>query len=71
MMLMMCPLGLLNYKWYNTGLTHPIDKLVAALTAALYIGAGTSYWKSGDKPSFGILSVAGALQAACLKVATP
>ncbi|KAF2202212.1 hypothetical protein GQ43DRAFT_439903 [Delitschia confertaspora ATCC 74209] len=62
-------MSLLNYKWSTTGLTHPIDKTVASLVSLLYIGAGINYFRTGDKPSFAILSVAGLLQAWGVKAA--
>ena len=42
---------------------HGADKAIATLVTTLLLGAGTSYYRGGDKPTGLILAVVGALQA--------
>ncbi|KAF2656020.1 hypothetical protein K491DRAFT_657277 [Lophiostoma macrostomum CBS 122681] len=55
-------MAILNYKWSQTGLVDSADKAIASLLTTLLLGAGTSYYRGGDKPTGVILAVAGALQ---------
>jgi len=55
--------GILNYKWSQTGLLDIADKSMAGLLTTLLLGAGTSYYRSGDKPTAIILSLVGIIQA--------
>ncbi|KAF2687855.1 hypothetical protein K458DRAFT_385425 [Lentithecium fluviatile CBS 122367] len=55
--------GILNYKWSQTGLLDIADKSIAGLLTTLLFGAGTSYYRSGDKPTAIILSLVGIIQA--------
>lgn len=55
-------LGILNYKWAQTGIYDIYDKSIAGLLISLLVGAGASYWKSGDKPTATTLAVVAIVQ---------
>lgn len=55
--------GILNYKWSQTAAFDLADKSIAGLLTTLLFGAGTSYYRSGDKPSAVLLSLLGIIQA--------
>jgi hypothetical protein len=54
--------GILNYKWAQTGLLDIYDKSIAGLLVSLLLGAGASYFQSGDKPSATLLTIVAVLQ---------
>ncbi|PSN64620.1 hypothetical protein BS50DRAFT_576049 [Corynespora cassiicola Philippines] len=56
-------LGILNYKWAQTGLLDGADKAIASLITSLCVGFGVNYWRTGDRPTAVILSAVGILQA--------
>jgi hypothetical protein len=56
------PTGILNYKWAQTGIYDIYDKSIATLLISLLVGAGASYYKSGDKPTAGTLAIVAILQ---------
>ena len=41
--------GILNYKWSQTGVVGSADKAIASLITSLLVGAGSYYYKTGDK----------------------
>ncbi|KAH7115197.1 hypothetical protein B0J11DRAFT_540082 [Dendryphion nanum] len=55
-------LGILNYKWAQTGLVDTPDKALATLIVTLLFGAGGNYIRTGDKPTGIVLSLVGILQ---------
>jgi hypothetical protein len=61
--------GILNYKWSQTGLLDLADKSIAGLIVTLLFGAGSHYYRTGDKATGIILSVVGILQAVGAKKA--
>lgn len=61
--------GVLNYKWAQTGLVDTADKTIAGLLTSLLVGAGVSYFKSGDNATAGILTIIGFLQGLAAKSA--
>jgi hypothetical protein len=54
--------GILNYKWAQTGIYDIYDKSIATLLITLLVGAGTSYFKSGDKPTATTLAIVAIVQ---------
>lgn len=44
-----------------------MDKTIVGLITTMLFGAGATYWKSGDRPTGGILFVVGVLQGLGLK----
>lgn len=54
--------AILNYKWAQTGLLDVYDKSVAGLLVTILLGAGASYFQSGDKPTATTLAVVAVLQ---------
>ncbi|KAF2195216.1 hypothetical protein K469DRAFT_698782 [Zopfia rhizophila CBS 207.26] len=63
-------MGILNYKWAQTGIVDPLDKLVASLISVLCLGAGTYYFRTGDKLTAGILAIVAGLQAVAVRKAS-
>ncbi|KAF1963411.1 hypothetical protein CC80DRAFT_432983 [Byssothecium circinans] len=55
-------MGILNYKWSQTGLLDLADKSIVGLLVTLLFGAGQQYFRSGDKVTALILSIVGVLQ---------
>ncbi|KAF2027232.1 hypothetical protein EK21DRAFT_72319 [Setomelanomma holmii] len=55
-------MGILNYKWSKTGIYDVYDKSIATLLISLLVGAGASYYRSGDKPTAGTLALVAILQ---------
>ncbi|KAH3936758.1 hypothetical protein HBI24_134630 [Parastagonospora nodorum] len=55
-------MGIMNYKWSMTGIYDIYDKSIATLLISLLIGAGASYFKSGDKPTATTLAVVAIIQ---------
>ena len=55
-------LGVLNYKWAQTGLVDGADKALVTLIVTLLFGAGGNYIRTGDKPTGLILGIVGILQ---------
>jgi hypothetical protein len=49
-------------KWSMTGIYDIYDKSIATLLISLLIGAGASYFKSGDKPTATTLAVVAIIQ---------
>lgn len=54
--------GIMNYKWSQTGIFDVYDKSIATLLVSLLVGAGASYYKSGDKPTATTLAVVAIVQ---------
>ncbi len=52
-------LGLLNYKWSQTGIYDIYDKSIVGVYVSLLFGAGASYWRSGDKLTAVVLAAVG------------
>ena len=44
-------IGILNYKWAQTGVYDIYDKAMAGILAGLLAAAGVAYWKAKDKPT--------------------
>ncbi|KAF2477825.1 uncharacterized protein BDR25DRAFT_275270 [Lindgomyces ingoldianus] len=63
-------IGILNYKWSQTGLVDMSDRLIASLISVLCLGAGVSYYRSGDKPSAVTLSLVAILQGVGARMGT-
>lgn len=55
-------MGILNYKWAQTGIYDIYDKSIAGLLISLLAGAGAAYYKSGDKPTATTLAVIAIVQ---------
>ncbi|KAH7410315.1 hypothetical protein DE146DRAFT_752023 [Phaeosphaeria sp. MPI-PUGE-AT-0046c] len=55
-------MGILNYKWAQTGIYDIYDKSIAGLLISLLAGAGVAYYKSGDKPTATTLAVVAIVQ---------
>ncbi|KAF2739489.1 hypothetical protein EJ04DRAFT_508767 [Polyplosphaeria fusca] len=55
-------MGILNYKWSQTGLVDSADKAIASLITTLLLGAGSYYYKTGDKPTCFLLTLVSILQ---------
>ncbi|KIW03951.1 uncharacterized protein PV09_04788 [Verruconis gallopava] len=55
-------MGILNYKWANTGLVDVFDKSIAGVFVSLLLGAGASYASSGDAGTGVTLAVVALLQ---------
>jgi hypothetical protein len=55
-------LGILNYKWSQTGLLDGPDRVIAGLLTSLLLGFGAKYFQAGDKGTGTLLAVIGALQ---------
>ncbi|KAF2640291.1 hypothetical protein P280DRAFT_401405 [Massarina eburnea CBS 473.64] len=55
--------GLLNYKWSQTGLVDLADKSMAGILVSLLFGAGQHYFRTGDKTTGSVLGLIGILQA--------
>jgi hypothetical protein len=62
--------GILNYKWAQTGLLDIFDKSIAGLLVSLLVGAGASYFQSGDKSTAVTLAVVAVLQGLGAKAAS-
>jgi len=56
--------AILNYRWSRNPLllTDPLDKAIAALTAATYWATALWYMSKDEKPASGLLTVIGGLQ---------
>ncbi|KAL1609698.1 hypothetical protein SLS59_001207 [Nothophoma quercina] len=63
-------MGILNYKWAQTGLLDVYDKSIAGLLVAILVGAAGSYFQSGDKPTATTLAAAAILQGLAAKSAS-
>jgi hypothetical protein len=59
--------GIMNYKWAQTGIYDIYDKSIATLLVSLLLGAGASYYKSGDKPTAGTLALVAIVQGLGIK----
>ncbi|KAI8939098.1 hypothetical protein NX059_004935 [Plenodomus lindquistii] len=55
-------MGILNYKWAQTGIYDIYDKSIAGLLVSLLAAASASYYRSGDKPTAATLAVVMILQ---------
>ncbi|KAH7390713.1 hypothetical protein BKA66DRAFT_568647 [Pyrenochaeta sp. MPI-SDFR-AT-0127] len=55
-------MGILNYKWAQTGIYDIYDKSIAGILVSLLFSAGAAYYKSGDKPTASTLAVVAILQ---------
>ncbi|KAF2115191.1 hypothetical protein BDV96DRAFT_63419 [Lophiotrema nucula] len=54
--------GILNYKWSQTGVVGLADKAIASLLTTLLVGAGSYYYKTGDKGTASTLAIVAILQ---------
>ncbi|KAF2822776.1 hypothetical protein CC86DRAFT_372587 [Ophiobolus disseminans] len=55
-------MGILNYKWAQTGVYDVYDKSIAGLLISLLGGAAAAYYRSGDKPTATTLAVVAIVQ---------
>ncbi|OAL52122.1 hypothetical protein IQ07DRAFT_403862 [Pyrenochaeta sp. DS3sAY3a] len=55
-------MGILNYRWSQTGIYDIYDKSIAGILVSLLLGAGAAYFKSGDKPTATTLAVVAIIQ---------
>lgn len=55
-------MGILNYKWSQTGIYDIYDKSIAAVLVSLLASAGAAYWRGGDKPTATTLALVAVLQ---------
>lgn len=57
-------LAIMNYQWAKSPqlLVDPVNKLLAALAAAVCLGSSMWYVKEGDRSTGGFLGGVGALQ---------
>lgn len=58
----MLQLGILNYKWAQTGVYDIYDKSIAGILTGLLAAAGAAYWKTNDKPTAVTLAVVAIMQ---------
>lgn len=54
--------GILNYKWAQTGIYDIYDKSIAGILVSLLLSAGAAYYTSGDKPTATTLAAVAILQ---------
>jgi len=56
--------ALLNYRWSRVSgpLTDPVERAIAVLITAVYLGTAAWYTKEGDAATGGILTVVGGMQ---------
>ncbi|KAF1848387.1 uncharacterized protein K460DRAFT_364364 [Cucurbitaria berberidis CBS 394.84] len=55
-------MGILNFRWYKTGISDVYDKSIAGILVSLLVAAGAAYYRSGDKPTATTLAVVAILQ---------
>ena len=57
-------LAIMNYQWAKSPqlLVDPVNKLIAALAAAVCLGSSTWYVREGDRSTGGFLGGVGVLQ---------
>lgn len=55
-------MGILNYKWAQTGIYDIYDKSIAGVLVSLLAAASAAYYRSGDKPTAATLAVVTILQ---------